>query len=368
MRIAMAGTTAVTPLFVTLLLATASAQEVSIDTLKSDVATLCSKEFAGRALDGARKAEAFLVARFKKLGLETSVQDVPGFGRLECHNIIGIRRVGEQPTKEHIIVSAHYDHLGVANGRMYPGASDNAASVAVMLEIARLLKPTQRDVLFIGFDLEERGFLGSGGYVEKPARPLEECAAFLTMDILGRELADATDGALFATGLERSDTMFDAIAGVKEPAGLHLAYVGVDAIGGRSDYVPFIPKKVPFVFFSTGESKDYHQPTDTADRILYEKLTKEATLILGATRAMDTMARPKWLDRPALRVEEVSSMERVIGQLLNNGKRLGFDTQTVVMGRVFQQWMKQVAKKGKLEKHERREMVMHLKRLQMALR
>ncbi|MEE8107083.1 MAG: M28 family peptidase [Planctomycetota bacterium] len=363
MRIAIAGTIAVT-----LLHSAASAQDVSIDTLKSDVATLCSKEFAGRSLDGARKAEAFLVERFKKLGLDTSVQDVPGFGRLECHNVIGIRRVGKEPTKEHIIVSAHYDHLGMANGQMYPGASDNAASVAVMLEIARLLKPIQRDVLFIGFDLEEDGFLGSGGYVKKPVRPLEECAAFLTMDILGRELADATEGALFATGLERSDTMFDAIAGVKPPEGLHLGYVGVDAIGARSDYVPFIPKKVPFVFFSTGEFPDYHRPTDTADRILYDKLRKEATLILGATRAMDTMARPKWLDKPALRIEEVSSMEVVIGQLLDNGKKLGFDNQTVIMGRVFQQWMKQVAKSGKLERHQRKEMVMHLRRLQMALR
>ena len=155
----------------------------------------------------------------------------------------------------------------------------------------------------------------------------------------------------------------------------HLAYVGADTleipennVPGRSDYVPFRIAKVPYVFFSTGESMDYHQPTDTADRLLFGKLHKEAQFLLAACRAVARAPRAKFLDKPALRVEEVATIDLVVGQLLANRRKLGLDDQTAAMGQMFRQQLQMIVQKGKLEAIERLQVVFALRQLQKQLR
>ncbi len=352
------------------------AEDVSRENLEKHVRTLASKEFAGRLHAGARKAEAYVQGAFEKAGLKTTIQEFAALGRFKGRNVIGILQAGNEPSVEHVILSAHYDHIGFKDGKLCPGASDNAAGVAALLELARLIKPPlKRDILFVGFDLEEFGFRGSIAYVKNPVRPLKECAAFVTFDILGRDLVDATNGVLFATGLEQSDTLFAAVNGVKKPDGLHLAYVGADTleiprlnIPGRSDYVPFRVAKVPYVFFSTGESLDYHQPTDTADRLSFDKLHREAQFLLSSCRAIAEAPRAKFLDKPALRVEEASTVETVLGQILANRQKLGLDDMSFGMGQMFSAQLQQIAKRGKLEVFERQQMVFALQQLQEKLR
>ncbi|MGH7163270.1 MAG: M28 family metallopeptidase, partial [Planctomycetota bacterium] len=321
-----------------------AAEEVSREKLEAHVRTLASPEYGGRRGEGARKAEEYVDRALREAGLKTRVQEFKTAEGEVCRNVIALLASGERPTREHVIVSAHYDHLGRWGGTLFPGAADNAAGVAAMLEIARLLKPPlQRDVLFISFDQEEVGLVGSTLYVSSPERPLEECAAFLTFDILGRDLADATKGTLFCLGLERSDTLFAAIGAVGPPEGLELAYVGADVIGTRSDYGPFRDKKVPFVFFSAGEFRDYHQPTDTPGRLNFDKLHKETQAILAATRAVIGAPRPKFLDEAACRVEEPASLERVVGQLLENKEKLALTETELVMAQMFRASLKTAA-------------------------
>ena len=206
--------------WVLILACAATAQEVSAEKLKAHVEKLASAEFGGRRGKGARLAEAYIQKLFVAAGLKTHIQELPGNGT-PVRNVVGVLAAGKEPTAEHVILSAHYDHLGRLGGFVFPGASDNAAGVAALLEIARVLKPAEdqlkRDVIFVAFDQEEIGLVGSDAYAKKPVRPLKDCAVFLTFDILGRDLAGVTTGLLFCTGTEKSDGLLDLVKAGKKP-------------------------------------------------------------------------------------------------------------------------------------------------------
>src|SRR5262249_1514447 len=141
--------------------------------LREIVETLASPEFGGRSGPGGEKAAAYLVDRFRQLELEglfggEYTQTIPGREpgtRIGRH--VGARPRGPDPTlrDQWIILAAHFDHLGIRGGKLYPGADDNASGVAMMLEVARSLAKSparpRRSVMFIGFDLEENGLFGS---------------------------------------------------------------------------------------------------------------------------------------------------------------------------------------------------------------
>jgi len=331
---------------------------VSKDKLADHVKVLASPEYLGRRGPGARKAESYVARAFLAAGLKTTVQQAPGRDGVAVRNVIGVLQVGEQPSKEHIIVSAHYDHLGRWGGVLFPGASDNAAGVAAMLEIARLLKaPLSRDVIFIGFDQEELGLIGSTRYAKKPLRPLAECAAFLTFDILGRDLYDATTGILFCTGTERSDTLFELVKGAPKPEGLAIMFSGADMVGRRSDFAPFMDRKVPFLFFSTGEHRNYHQPTDVPAKLDYDKLHREATVLLEITRRVANAPRAKFLNEPAARMEEVTSLRIVLEQLLAHPEKLNLTKGQIFLGTGLLSLLKGIEKNGTFSPQQRTSIV-----------
>ncbi|NJN14607.1 MAG: M28 family peptidase [Planctomycetes bacterium] len=345
-------------LLIALLLASARAGEVERERLAAHVTTLASKEHGGRKGVGGRKAEAYVVAAFQETGLETIVQEVPCADGKAARNVIGIRRAGEEAAKEHLILSAHYDHLGMLGGILFPGAADNAAGCAALLELARLLpRDEKRDLIFIAFDREEERLQGSRAYCQHPVAPLEECVAMLTFDILGRDLMDATEGLLFCTGAERSDTLFDLVAKAPHPPGVELLFTGADVVGDRSDFAPFRDKKVPFLFFSTGEYRDYHAATDTAERVDMGKLERETRLILEASRRILAAPRARYLDEPALRVEEAKGLERVVAQLLAKRDQLGLSTGEALMAEGFRVSLAQIAASGELTALQRSQLV-----------
>ncbi len=109
---------------------------------------------------------------------------------------------------EWVIVSAHYDHLGVRGGVLYPGADDNASGVAMMLEVARSmaaqLDPPRRSLMFIGFDLEEIGLFGSRYFVAHPPVRLQQVVLFITADMIGRSMAGVCDDLVFVLGTENA--------------------------------------------------------------------------------------------------------------------------------------------------------------------
>lgn len=169
-----------------------------------------------------------------------------------------------------LIVSAHIDHLGkAADGTIYPGADDNASGVAVLLEVARNLEergPFENAILFVAFDGEEAGLLGSRHYATNPIRPLDSTVAVINLDTVGR----MEDRRLYALGAQSAPELEDALKGVNLGFGFDLAQtsVGIQA----SDQVPFQERGIPALQFTTGAHPDYHRPGDLPEEVHMEEL------------------------------------------------------------------------------------------------
>jgi hypothetical protein len=302
--------------------------------LRAEVVTLASPEYAGRRGEGGRKAAAHLVAAFRALKLEPLFggeyeQPIPGDvpGQDQGRNV-GARLVGADPglRDEWIIVSAHYDHLGVRGGVLYPGADDNASGVAMMLEVARALvqapeaERPRRSVMFIGFDLEEIGLFGSRYFVEHPPVPLGRVKLFVTADMIGRALGGVCKSSVFVMGSEHAPGLRPWIEEAARGEPVAVGLLGSDVLLlDRSDYGPFRARNVPYLFFSTGENPLYHSPNDRAETLDYPKLTAISRVILGVVRkAAAAGTLPGWDPVPDNPIVEAATIRDVLKTLLEN--------------------------------------------------
>jgi hypothetical protein len=285
--------------------------------LKAHVYRLASPEFMGRRGPGAARASRHIADAFKDLKLSpafgdsyyqpipwllTKDGDPPSFvGRN-----VGAVIEGSDPAlkDEWVMVTAHFDHLGVESGAdgkeiLYAGADDNASGVAMLLELAERFalqkhKP-RRTIVFVAFDQEESGLLGSAHFASKPPRPFKQLKAFITADMIGRSMANVMDEYVFVLGSESSPGLRKLLDKTPPAQGLTAGRIGADIIGSRSDYGPFRDRKVPFLFFSTGQHFDYHAPTDTPEKIDYAKLARIADWVHTLTTELaDTDDPPAW--------------------------------------------------------------------------
>lgn len=301
--------------------------------LREDVFRLASPEFEGRRGEGGRAAGDFLIEQLQEIGLEPAFGDrfdqEFASGGLNGRNIAA-RLPGTDPelADSWLILSAHYDHLGIRGGQLYPGADDNATAVAMVLEVARCLmdgpnRPS-RGILFVFFDLEEEGLLGSQHFVREPPVPLEQIGLFLTADMLGRSLAGICENMLFVMGTEHSPGLRPWITNASAGLPLEVGIVGADLLViDRSDYGPFRWNQIPFLFFSTGENPVYHSPDDVPETIDYAKLTAATTLIERFVRqASSADALPKWDTDRTPWIEEAEAIGMVLAQLLEHQEQL----------------------------------------------
>ena len=306
------------------------------DRLFRVVETLASPEFAGRRGAGADKAADYLVDRFRKLGLKGAfaggyTQDIPGQepGSRIGRNVAAMLR-GDDPKlrDEWIILAAHFDHLGVRNGTLYPGADDNASAVAMMLESARCIveatpKP-KRSIMFIGFDLEETGLYGSRYFVAHPPVPLDRIALFVTADMIGRSLGGFCGDHVFVMGTEHAPGLRPWIERAGRGRKLTVDLLGSDLLVlNRSDYGPFRTRSIPFLFFTTGESPAYHSPRDVPETLDRPKMTEIARMMYQVVRsALDAPAVPRWQDQPDHPFAEAVALHKVIKLISQHEKAL----------------------------------------------
>lgn len=303
---------------------------ITADAVRPHVEYLASPKLEGRGTAaGKQLAVDYLIRQFEELRLVplfdgSFVQEVPGSRSAQGNRKVLGRNVGallpgSDPSRrdEFVILSAHYDHLGIGkDGSVFCGADDNAGSVAMMLEVARAFvrsdaKP-RRSLVFLSCDLEEKLLWGARWFAAHPPWPLERVKLFITAEMIGRTLGDLPMKTVFVLGAERGTGLKDLVNGVRLPPGLEIAHLGVDIIGTRSDYGPFQSEKVPFLFFSGGEHPDYHSPRDTADRVDYQRVARVAGLIAGVCRAAaDSDATPQWTDSPRHELDEVRTLFQV---------------------------------------------------------
>ena len=205
--------------------------------------------------------------------------------RARTANVVGLLP-GTDPDAEVVVVGAHYDHLGLGlvssldpapEGKVHPGADDNASGVSGVLELMRRLhgRPQRRSILFACFGAEEEGTLGSSHFVKDPPVPFAKVAAMLNMDMIGRLREDALD----VQGTGTSPLWPRVLEEANAP--LHLKIKRQEGGYGPSDHSPFYAAGKPVLFFFTGAHPDYHRPSDTADRINAAGIARVADLVEG---------------------------------------------------------------------------------------
>ncbi len=289
---------------------TEQSAEIHTHELCAHVYRLASPAFLGRRGPGAARTATHIVEALKKLKLKPACGDswYQPFPEADARpqaefvgrNIVALLPGSDPRLKdEWIVLSAHYDHLGMKGDVLYPGADDNATGVAMLLEVAEYFalcgQPPRRTLVFAFFDQEETGLVGSRYFAAHPPLPLKDLKAFLTADMIGRSLGGVMNEYVFVLGSENAPRLRKLVTEVKPEKELTVGRVGIDIVGTRSDYGPFRDKQIPFLFFSTGEHRDYHQPSDTPDKVDYAKLRRIACWIRDLTRRMaDDDEAPAW--------------------------------------------------------------------------
>ncbi len=224
------------------------------------------------------KSDPHAATNFDLPGVQISVTTNMIRERSKSDNVLGWLSA-KTPTKETLVVGAHYDHLGTGTegslsskwGVVHNGADDNASGVAGLLEMARFhgsrKHQLQRNVLFVAFGGEELGVLGSGYFVKNPVIPLQDVIAMLNMDMIGR----LRDKKLVVGGTGTSPAWKEMLQASNQD-GLKITF-NEDGYG-PSDHSMFYAKNIPVLFFFTGAHAQYHKPEDDTALIEYKGMVK----------------------------------------------------------------------------------------------
>jgi len=269
--------------------------------LREHVEWLAAPERRGRGLGTSELEESanYIAQQFDSAGLKPggdngtwfqhfTIADGPDGKPVEAMNVIGVLPGTRSDwSDQSIVLSAHYDHLGLGwpdvhtgdKGKVHRGADDNASGVSVLIELARNFVAEgggSRNLVFTAFSGEEAGLQGSRYFVSHPLLPVAGIRGVINMDTVGR----LNDGeiAIHATGT--ADEWQHIFRGVGFVTGIKSRNVAA-RVGG-SDQDSFIDAGVPAVQIFTGAHADYHRPTDTPDKIDDAGLVKVATFVKEA--------------------------------------------------------------------------------------
>ncbi len=255
------------------------------DAALATVQTLAADEMNGRAAgtEGGALARAFLLREISKYGYspvgptyEHSFRFTPRRRNgEELPEVIGtnllFRMDGTGDTGKTIVISAHYDHVGVRDGQIYNGADDNASGVAGVLAIAENFKetPPQNDVIFALFDAEEMGLQGARAFVRNMEMIDKNVAFNINFDMLSR----SDKNELYVAGVFHRPELKPIVEGVADKAPVSLKMGHDDPALGSGDWTfasdqgPFHRAGVPFLYFGVEDHPHYHQPSDDFDTI-----------------------------------------------------------------------------------------------------
>ena len=256
----------------------ASLEQVVIDSARvvEDLRYISSSELEGRATGTAGNARAreYIVQAFTEAGLlpfEGGFAAPFTYDGQEGVNVVGHVRGAERPDR-YLVVTAHYDHLGVRDGAIYHGADDNASGTAALLELARHFgAPENRPghtIVFVAFDAEEAGLRGARAFVASPPVQRDSILLNVNMDMVSRNAA----GEIYAAGTFHYPFLGPLADAVAERSKLTVlrghdrpAVPGMDDWTGMSDHGAFHEVGIPFIYFGVEDHPDYHRPTDTFD-------------------------------------------------------------------------------------------------------
>jgi hypothetical protein len=299
---------------------TCLAQEISTDNLKKDINFLASDLLKGRGTGSAEETVAanYIAASFKKMKLEprgnngylydftfktpANPHDTVGTGEeRKAKDVVAFLNNHAPST---IVIGAHYDHLGRGHdhysldanpeGKIHNGADDNASGTAGVIELARYFsgnKKTEKfNFLFICFSGEELGLIGSKKWCDNPTLPLDSINYMINMDMIGR-LSDSSH-KIIIYGVGTSPTWVPLIDKMQGPLAVKKDSSGI----GPSDQTSFYLKNLPVLHFFTGQHKDYHKPSDDANKINYpgeKQVLQYIVKLIEETEAMPKLTFTK---------------------------------------------------------------------------
>jgi hypothetical protein len=214
----------------------------------------------------------------------------------QTENVLGFLPGSDSVLKSQVVVfTAHYDHLGISRtGELYPGADDDGSGTVTILELAKAFSANpvrpKRSLLFMTVTGEEKGLFGSKYYTNNPIIPLDKTIADLNMDMVGR--IDTTHEAqndtnyIYVIGSNKISLELDSLLRLANTETEHLSLDYTfnsdhdpERFYYRSDHYNFAKNGVPIVFFFDGVHRDYHKPTDTVNKILFERIVKIGRVI-----------------------------------------------------------------------------------------
>lgn len=266
------------------------------DQLLQRVSVLSSDSFEGRATGerGNDSARAYIISQFKKLNIEpfnTNYEQAFSFDRrgvaYEAKNVLAAIRGTKFPDK-YIVISAHHDHLGIKNGKIYNGADDDASGVSALFSIAENLSknPPNHTVIFASFDAEELGLQGAKHFVNTIDK--EKLLLNINMDMISR----SPKNELYVVGSRYQTSLKTLIEAFNNPTDSKLL-VGHDGSDGKqdwtysSDHGPFHKAGIPFLYFGNEDHESYHKPTDDFDAITPKFYINAVRIILSIFNAID---------------------------------------------------------------------------------
>lgn len=283
---------------------------ITSEELSKHVYALCAPDFEGRETGqkGFNRASKFLKDFYvsnnipSPMGGDNYYQHIPKYYFSKkspaSQNVLAYIEGSTLP-EELIIISGHLDHLGILNEETYFGADDNASGTAALMEMAKAFALAKkeghgpkRSLLFLHLTAEESGLLGSSYYVKHPIFALEKTVVDLNIDMIGRVdriyEEKQEENYIYIIGADRLSTKLHYIS---EAANAHFTNLTLDYKYNddrdnnryyyRSDHYNFALKNIPVIFYFNGDHVDYHQPTDTPDKINYPLLQKRTQLIFS---------------------------------------------------------------------------------------
>lgn len=280
---------------------------ITQEELKTHLYIIASDEMQGRNTgeEGQKKAGKYIISQYQKngttypSGASSFYQPIPAsyFQKAfspklgDSENIWAFIEGSEKPD-EIVVISAHYDHVGMKNGEIYNGADDDGSGTVTLLEVAQAFQKAKdegngpkRSILFLHVTGEEHGLHGSRYYSENPLFPLKKTIANVNIDMVGRrdDFHKDSNNYVYVIGSDYlSSDLYNLVEKAnKDFTNLQLDYKYNDKNDPnrfyyRSDHYNFAKHNIPSVFLFNGTHADYHRPTDDPEKIEYDALTKRA--------------------------------------------------------------------------------------------
>ncbi|MDR7128549.1 Zn-dependent M28 family amino/carboxypeptidase [Algoriphagus sp. 4150] len=289
----------------------ANGQSIDDKSLIETIKFLSTDELKGRKTGSEGNAEArdFILGQFKNIGLETHYPDYQQRFSFDNRrenttyenavNVVGF--VAGSSSKKLIVITAHYDHIGIgkpdaAGDSIYNGADDNASGTAALIELAKYFNKNrpEHSMIFAALDGEEMGLQGAKALVKDFPFPMDQIVLNINMDMISRN----EKGELYASGTYYNPslkTILESIAAESTPKllfGHDEPNTGPDNWTQSSDHGPFFNANVPHIYFGVEDHDDYHQPSDSFENIDQRFYINAVNLILKCTLALDA-ALPK---------------------------------------------------------------------------